>query len=106
MSRQTVKLTLSSSVALESRYTSFPVEKRPDRPHIPSNIQQCQKAEERKTRKLRHSSDAPSGRSFPDCLQNRTFQRRVPSRSDRPVVSVSGYLGRPPGTRKRQNSKK
>ncbi|WP_301546315.1 hypothetical protein, partial [Paracoccus saliphilus] len=43
--------------------------KQPNRPHISSDSHQCQKAEETKSRKMRHTSDAPTGRSFPNCLQ-------------------------------------
>ena len=66
---------------LPGRYASPSVEKRPDRPHIPSNIHQCQKAEETKSRKMRHSSDAPSGRSFPNCPEapNHPARLSVPS---------------------------
>ncbi|WP_206751559.1 hypothetical protein, partial [Paracoccus sulfuroxidans] len=58
VSRQTVKLTLSSSVSLESRYASIRVEKRPNHPHIPSDISQCQKAEETKQPEPRQSLSA------------------------------------------------
>ena len=65
--RQTVKLTPLSSLALSGRYANVQSSNNNQTAHISLQIYyQCQKAEETKSRKLRHSSDAPSGRSFPD----------------------------------------
>ena len=58
VSRQTVKLTLSSSVSLESRYASVKRRIRPNHPHIPSDISQCQKAKETKQPEPRQSLSA------------------------------------------------
>ncbi|WP_217630701.1 hypothetical protein, partial [Paracoccus tibetensis] len=76
-----VKLTPSSSLALEGRHASFKVENRPNRPHISSDIHQCQKAEETKSRIKRQSLDAQPGHPFPKSLPVQTrASQRSPSR--------------------------
>ena len=100
VSRQTVKLTPGSSLSLPGRYASSSVEKQPNRPHIPSDIHQCQKAKEPKSRNKRHSHDATSGHPFPEFPQGpQTKKPASPSPSAFPP-SVKRYLRRAVRSRK------
>ncbi|WP_314189142.1 hypothetical protein, partial [Paracoccus yeei] len=75
------------------------------RPHIPSDISQCQKAEETKQPKPRHflrgAVQAIQSRIFPDPPKLPPRPVRPFQRSRRPVKR---YLGRTDGTRKSEFS--
>lgn len=87
-SRKTVKLSLSSSPKLESRYASIQSSKRPNRPHISSDILQFQRASRQKPAP-RQSLGAP-----PTSSPGRTAS------ANRCIVSVKRYLGPLPNFRK------
>ena len=97
-----MKLTPGSSLTLPGRYASSSVD-HDQTAHISlQKNHQCQKAKETKSRKMRHSSDAPAGRSFPDCPGSAIRVARFPVPSGVFCRPVKGYLRTRPALCKRQ----